>query len=246
MEQLEKKLREQKEETCALQELQQLFENLEIQDIGRSRNGGRFHKPKPNRSYYWPQEPASVLEKGLLVSFVEMPTAGVLAPQPNIPSITLTVPDSEPSAHAFPKAINSSLLSPAYARQIPSTIQPKSSKSYRKPKAKIRRTQKLAPKPSLFSYDICDHPRCPIKSYTHEKGVFRYPEKYITDEEHASANIIFGTGNPTPCVWDAYLRALDNLKAMEAVSVEDNEIVRGFVAAHPKPRSGRKEDFKVT
>lgn len=200
------------------------------------------NKPKPPRSYYWPRKLPSARDESLPIPLPKKPTAGVLAPQLNIPSILLTAadPESKSSPHARPELMDSSMLSPADARRMPSASQQKLSNSQAsKSRVRNRGHQPLAPKPSLFSYNICNHPECPLTSYTHEKGVFRYPGKYVTDEVHASAAITFGTGNPPPWIWDVYLNAMDDLEASGgntgAVSQEDIKIVGGFVAAHPKP-----------
>ena len=230
-------------ETQALRLLQQDVRYFKAQEASRPLQGNRSRRPKPSRSYYWPQESPSAWDTELPTRSREKTSARVVAPRLKIPrSIILTPPDSEPeySPHARPEEIDTSLLSPADAQRIPSTSQRRtSSKSQaRKPRGMMTDGHR-APKPSLFSYDVCVHPQCPLTCCTHERGVFLYPSKYVTDEEYASAFTTFQNGNPPPRIWDAYLNAMDDLRASggdtKAVSQEDIEIVRGFVAAHPMP-----------
>ena len=229
-------------ERLAFQELQQAISSFKIQETARPIQKIQSRKPKPPRSYYWPQEAPSAWDHSPLTPFPREPSSGFVEPELIIPTITLTAPDTEsdPSTNARPKTRDHSLLSPADARRTSSTNQRKPSNSQaRKLREKARGQRHLAPKPSLFSYSICDHPKCPLTCYAHEKGVFLYPGKYATDAEYKSANITFGNGNPPPYVWDAYLEAMEDLNAsggnIEAVSKEDVDIVGGFIAAHPRP-----------
>ena len=229
-------------EPCAFQELQQAISNFKIQESARPIQRIQSRKPKPPRSYYWPQEAPSAWDHSPLIPFPEEPSSGFVEPQFIIPSITLTPPDPESpsSTYTRPKTIDRSLLSPADARRTPSTNQRKPSNSQaRKLRDKARGHRHLAPKPSIFSYNVCSHPKCPLTYYAHEKGVFLYPGKYATDAEYKSAQSTFENGNPPPYVWDAYLEAMEDLNAsggnIEAVSKEDVEIVGGFIAAHPRP-----------
>ena len=230
-------------ETRALKQLQQDVIISRAQEVGGPLQRKRSRKPKPSRSHYWPQEAPSAWDENPPVPVPEQPIARALAPQLNVPSLLLTAPDpeSEPSTHKSRRVIDdTSMLFPAYSRRIPSpNRQTPSNCKARKSRVKTGGHQRLAPKPSLFSYNTCDHPQCPLRGYAHEKGVFLYPEKYATDEEHASAATTFGKGNPTPGVWDAYFNAMADLRASHgdtgAVSREDIEVVRGFVAAHPMP-----------
>ena len=221
-------------ETRDPQKVQQDVANFKTRETAGPLQRKRFYRLKPPRSYYWPRKLPSYWD--------EKPTTGALAPQLNIPSIRLTAPDPESESwpNTRPEVIDTTMLSPADAQRITSTSPRRpSSSQVRKSRGRTGGHQRLAPKPSIFSYNICNHPRCPLTCYTHEKGVFRYPEKYVTDEEYASAATTFGTGNPPPWIWDVYLNAMNDLEASggdtRAVSKEDIEIVGGFVAAHPKP-----------
>ena len=224
-------------EARALEKLRQDFANFNIQEAGHPHQKNQSH-PQPSRSYYWPQgSPSESPAAGLSWTG----PGGVLTPQLDIPSILVTAPDSEPesSPHTRQAAIDTSMLSPADARRISPPRRRKSSKSKAcKSKEKISTHQKRAPKLSGFFYDVCDHPQCPL-TYTHEKGVFLYPGKYATDEEYAAAAVTFGDSNPPPMIWDAYFNAMHDLQASygntEAVNQEDIGIIRGFLAAHPKP-----------
>ena len=231
-----------RKETRALQQLQQDVSNARAQEVGRPLQRKKSHKPKPSPSYYWPQEAPSAWDKNPPIPFPKRPTARARAPQINIPYIVLTPPEpeSEPSPHTRPKVIDTSMLSPTYTPRTPSpNLRPPSNSKARKSRLKTGGHQRLAPKPSLFSYNTCDHPQCPLRGYAHEKGVFLYPEKYATDEEYAAAAVTFGKGNPTPGIWDAYLNAMADLRASDgdtgAVRRKDIEVVKGFVAAHPMP-----------
>ena len=227
--------------TRALKQLQQDVIISRAQEVGGPLQRKRSRRPKPSRSYYWPQEAPSAWDENPPVPVTEQPIARARAPQLNVPSLILTAsdPESEPSTHKSRRVIDdTSMLSPAYPRRTPSpNLRTPSNSKSRKSRKKISGHQRLAPKPSLFSYNTCDHPQCPLRGYAHEKGVFLYPEKYATDEEYASAAKTFGNGNPTPGVWDAYFNAMADLRASHgdtgAVSREDIEVVRGFVAAHP-------------
>ena len=228
--------------THALQKMQQDIASFRTEEVARPLPRKQFYKPKPPSSYYWPQKPPSAWDNSLPVPCPENPTTPALASQVSIPSILLFAPDSDSdsSPQTRPEVIDTSMLSPAYAPRIPSTSQQEEpSTSQARKRRKTGGHRPLAPKPSLFSFNVCDHPECPLTHYTHEKGVFRYPGRYATDEEHASADITFGKGNPPPWIWDAYFNAMNDLKASggdtKAVREEDIEIVRGFTAAHPKP-----------
>ena len=226
--------------TRALQKVQQDIGSFRT-EVARPLPRKYFNKPKPPRSYYWPQKPPSAWDDSIPTTFAEKPAAGVLGPRLNIPSILLTAPDleSDSSPQIRSQVIDASMLSPTYTPRIPSTSQREPSTSQARKNRKTGGHRPLAPKPSLFSYNICNHPECPLTRYAHEKGVFKYPGRYATDEEYASAAITFGKGNPPPWIWDAYFSAMNDLKASggdtKAVSEEDVKVVRGFAAAHPKP-----------
>ena len=69
---------------------------------------------------------------------------------------------------------------------------------------------------------ICDSPTCPIK-HIHNDG------RYLHDNQFVGHDDVFGTSNPPPLIWAAYLRVVN--EAVEGSST-DVDIVRAFIENH--------------
>ena len=181
----------------------------------------RSQKQKKPIEYYWPSArhfPAL----NELPAPPEPPTHDGAAA---IPEIAIIRPQSPPSI-SFPLSpwqVDDSKLTPKPSPQ--KTTKPSGGKDKASP------AQLIAPKPSLFSFDICVHPRCPI-SRPHDKGSFHHgnEERYlheINNGNNQTSGNPFGPSNPPPEVWNAWDRVTGG-----GGSAKDVEIVEGFKAVH--------------
>ncbi|KAL8787464.1 MAG: hypothetical protein Q9195_007756 [Heterodermia aff. obscurata] len=178
----------------------------------------RSQLPKKPTGYYWP----SWRHFPALKHFsppLQPPTQDRATP---IPKIIISEPTTS-SISVAPRRMDKSKLAPRTIarRKVP-----------RKAIEKGGTLGELAPKPSVFSYDICTHPRCPV-SRAHDKGGFHHgdEDRYRAELRRNGYDydrMPFWLSNPPPEVWKAW----DRIRGIGGERAGDVEIVEGYKAAH--------------
>lgn len=187
----------------------------------------RLQRLKKPGDYYWP-------------SWQDLPAREELPAPLQSPSQEIAIPEIIISEPANSPLSSCSLAPPQ--RMDASKLTPRTA-----PRAKVLRKRddgnerinvpwrdyygEIAPKPSLFSYNICTHPRCPISS-VHDKGYFLHGKRNTYWlEVRQNGRMPFGPNNPPPEVWEAYYRVM----SPGGGCAGDVETVEGFKAAHWEP-----------
>ena len=160
----------------------------------------RSQRPKKPTYYYWPSwRHFPVLEE--LSAPLQPPSQDEAA---SIPEIIISEPPS-----SSPRSSTLTPLGPPDTSRLTPRTNPRakvvrkcSDSEDRASLAQSRDLNGIAPKPSLFSYNICTHPRCPI-SRPHDKGFFHHgdEDRYfleISMRDFETSRIAFGPSNPPP------------------------------------------------
>ena len=129
----------------------------------------RMMKVRPPRSYYWPQEPPTFSQNSSPHSSPAQRQLKCSVADPALPKRIISTPRSQLEA-MYPPVV---LLPRQIPRQMnPAFLMPSSAQLKLSSQAQGRKTKTfplLAPKPSLFSYNVCTCSGCPIER-THEAG----------------------------------------------------------------------------
>ena len=160
----------------------------------------RSQRPKKPTYYYWPSwRHFPVLEE--LSMPLQPPSQDEAA---SIPEIIISEPPSPSPTSSTPTPLGPVDISKLTPRTSPrARVMRKGGDSQdRASLAQSRDLNEIAPKPSLFSYNICTHPRCPI-SRPHDKGFFHHgdEDRYFLEvsmRDFETTRIAFGPSNPPP------------------------------------------------
>ena len=128
----------------------------------------RMMKVRPPRSYYWPQEPPTSSQNSSPHSSPVQRQLKCSVADSTLPKRIISTPRAQLDAMYPPVVLLPRRMNPAFL--MPSPAQPKSKGSSSHAQGRKTKTSPLsAPKPSLFSYNICTCSGCPIER-THEVG----------------------------------------------------------------------------
>ena len=199
----------------------------------------RMQIPKKPTYYYWPssrhfpvlEEPSAPMQPPTTLDGVISIPEIIISEQPSSPPPTS-------SALTPTRRMDSSKLTPRAIPRAKVTRKSSDGSGTASP-AQSRDANEIAPKPSLFSYNLCTDPKCPI-SRPHDKGIFYHGDEdrfflEIDMSDNGTSQPPFGPSNPPPEVWDAW----DRVTGCRG-SVRDVRIVEGFQAAHGAMRMWRK------
>ena len=196
-------------------------------------------RQKPPYTYYWPRKSPSSHH----TQQAETSPAGQNV-EACIPTIIITDINVSPAPEELEamsrvrdrhSTLNPALLMPPPRRSMKPSGKAKTDNSPSQKHQKAKEFEFIAPKPSLFSFNICKDPNCPIE-WTHEQGIFRFGGECATKEEQKTARATFGKCIPPPDVWEAYRGVAKDYKETAGdvilVNRRNLEILMGFTSAH--------------
>ncbi|CAF9936090.1 MAG: hypothetical protein HETSPECPRED_010008 [Heterodermia speciosa] len=185
-----------------------------------------LQRRKKHTGYYWPSWVHFPVLKELPTP-PQLPTQDGATPIPEI--IISEPPNSPPTSSTFTpsRRMDGSKLVPRTIRRAKAPR--KSCGNKEKGNAPL---SEIAPKPSIFSYNICTHPRCPV-ARPHDKGFFHHgdTDRYYAEMRRSDYNVLqmpFSVSNPLPEIWEAW----DRMMGAGDGDARDVAIVEGFNAAH--------------
>ena len=226
------------EERRALQKLQDDVRSFKAQHEATPLLQKLRARQKPPYTYYWPRRPPLHQAQHAEISSAAQ-NVEVCVPTIIITDIFVTPAAEEPEA--IPRVrdrhstLDPSLLMPPPKRSTKPSGKGKTDGSPSRKYQKAHDFKFIAPKPSLFSFNLCKDPNSPIE-WIHEQGIFRFGGECATKEEQKMAKATFGKCIPPPDVWDAYRGVAKELKETDGdvvlVSRRSLEVVMGFVKAH--------------
>lgn len=226
-------------ERRALQKLQTDVKNVKAQHEATPLSQRLRARQKPPYTYYWPRKQPSSHQ----AQQAEAPSAGqnveVCVPTILITDTSVTPAPQELQAMSSVRdrhsTLDPSLLMPPPRRSMKPSGKAKIDGSLTRKHQKAKQFEFIAPKPSLFSFNICKDPNCPVE-WTHEEGIFKFGGECATKEEQKTAKATFGKCIPPPVVWEAYRGLAKDFKEtaedVVLVSRKSLEIVMGFTNAH--------------
>ena len=221
---------------CSVTVRRDTAEWLEAGPIERA----RMLKRRPLFSYSWPDRPPPSSAVSVSTSSAPQASITVSTAEVTIPIISVSPPSPSPSPEPE-AATQAPRLTQSDQDQskltVPVSKRPKDSRSKTTRKRRDRSSSDLAPKPSIFSFDLCRHPRCPLE-YAHEKEVFRRTWQWTRSPDIPEG----GFGDFGPC-WAPFeitvaLGRVQSCKRKQArgrsctVDQEDVDLVEGFQDAH--------------
>lgn len=200
----------------------------------------RMLRKKPPDGYYWPSRPPPSSAGSVSTSSPPQPSETVSTAEVTIPIILVSPSSPTPEPEATTQAPGPTQSNPDQSKLTP--LVPKRSRKKRSRSAKQQRDREIyddfmAPKPSIFSFDLCKHPRCPLE-YSHEKEIFRRTWVLRIPSEIPEGE--FGNFRPCdpPLIIMCAVGRVEKCKKRQQqgrlcpVDQEDVDMVEGFYEAH--------------